>query len=74
MCSPGLEPNEKRDDCIRCDAGLYSDPLGDLLCTTCELIMDLDLCESVRGPSLEECFWIESNELESEGHCVVKVW
>jgi hypothetical protein len=73
-CPDGQEPNSNKDDCIECDIGLFSSPLKKVLCTTCESIEDLDLCESVKGPSSEECLWLESNESKSEGHCVVKVW
>jgi hypothetical protein len=52
---------------------LYSNPVGGILCTTCESIDDFDLCESVRGFSSEECFWIESGKSELKTHCVVKV-
>jgi hypothetical protein len=73
VCFPGLEPTEERNDCVECEIGTYSNPTEGVLCTTCGLIDDLDLCGSVRGPSSEECFWIGSNESESEGHCVDKV-
>jgi hypothetical protein len=33
----------------------------------------LDLCESVRDPSSEKCFWIENNKSQLEIHCVIKV-
>jgi hypothetical protein len=73
MCCAGLEPTEERGDCVKCEAGTYSNPAGGMLCSPCEWIVDLDLCESVRGGSSEECFWMMSGESESEGHCVVKV-
>jgi hypothetical protein len=43
------------------------------LCTACKSIEDSDLCESVRGPLLEECFWIEGNESKLDSYCVNKV-
>jgi hypothetical protein len=75
VCSPGFQPSEEQDDCVECGIGLYSDPPGGvLLCTRCELIKDLALCETVRTPSSEECFWVENIEWELEGYCIVRVW
>jgi hypothetical protein len=73
ICSTGFQLSEKRDDCTKCEIGTYSSPVRGVSCSTCESIEDFDLCESVRGPSSEECFWIGGSESESEGHCVVKV-
>jgi hypothetical protein len=73
MCSAGFQPTEEQDECVRCDVGLYSDPLGGVLCTPCKSLENLGLCESVRGPSLEECFWIEGNESKLDSYCVNKV-
>jgi hypothetical protein len=73
MCSTGFQPSGERDDCVECEKDTFSNPVEGVLCVTCNSIRDLDLCESVRGPSLEECFWIESNMSELEIHCVIKV-
>jgi hypothetical protein len=73
VCSPGFKPTEKQNDCVGCETGTYSNPAGGLLCAPCESIKYLDFCKSVRGISLEECFWIENDESESKGYCVAKV-
>jgi hypothetical protein len=73
MCFKGFEPSGEGDDCIFCEENMYSNPAEGMLCVTCESIREMDLCESVRGPSSEQCFWIEDDKSELEIHCVVKV-